>query len=156
MRLCQFVIAVGSAVSIVGCRPAVDMSAEQSALERTDRDWAAVASAGTNVDSIVSYWADDARIYPVGMPLVSGKTAIREFVVASLKMPGFSITWTPEHVEISPDGKLGYTTGANRVTAPDSTGKVVPTLGRYVTVWRKTSEGKWKCVIDTWNAGPAT
>ncbi len=156
MQICSYMTATLIAVFLTACRPAVDVSAERAALDRVDREWATVAGAGSDIDRIVSYWADDARVYPLGMPVVSGKTAIREFVAASLKVPGFSVTWTPEHVEISPDGMLGYSIGTNRFTAADAKGHVVATPGRYVTVWRKQSDGSWKCVVDIWNVGAAS
>jgi ketosteroid isomerase-like protein len=37
---------------------------------------------------------------------------------------------------------------------PDSAGKPQTEDGRYVTVWRRESDGEWRCVIDIWNAGP--
>lgn len=140
-------------VLVIGCQPRVDLSAERDALSQTDQKWAEVSAAGSDVERIVAYWSDDARIFPPGMPVVEGKAAIREFVTSSLKIPGFSVTWQVAQAVISPDGRLGYTTGTNRMVAPDSTGKLVTTQGRYVTVWRKESDGSWKCVIDFWNSG---
>jgi ketosteroid isomerase-like protein len=65
---------------------------EKAALLERDRAWAALASEGKNVERILSFWTDDARVFPVGLPVVEGKQAIREFVTGSLSMPGFHIS----------------------------------------------------------------
>ena len=127
-------------------------AAARDALLQTDRDWA--QAAGTrDVERIVSYWTDDAVILAPGEPPVEGKPAIRQFVGASLQVPGFAITWTPMKAEVS--GDLGYTTGTNAVTVPKPEGGTTTIAGRYVTVWRKSADGKWRCVVDSWNSAPA-
>jgi ketosteroid isomerase-like protein len=122
-------------------------------LER-DRKWATLASEGSDVERILSFWTDDAKVFPPGAPVVAGKPAIREFVTGSLSIPGFRITWEPVEVVVNASGDLGYTTGRNHLTMPDAAGKLQTEHGRYVTVWRRDPDGEWRCVIDIWNAGP--
>ena len=124
------------------------------ALLERDREWSALASQGKDVERILSYWTDDAKVYPVGLPVVEGKQAIREFVTSSLSLPGFRIQWEPLEVVVAPTGDMGYTTGRNQMTMPDAAGNLQTEHGRYVTIWRRDSDGTWRCVIDMWNAGP--
>jgi ketosteroid isomerase-like protein len=74
----------------------------------------------------------------------------------TMKIPGFHVTWTPDSAIVSRSGDMGYTYGTNEFTAPDSTGKLVTTRGRYLTVWRKDADGRWRCVEDFSNPAPAT
>ena len=127
--------------------------AKAELLER-DRDWARLASEGKDVERILSFWTDDAKVFPPGAPVVAGKPAIREFVTGSLGTPGFRISWEPQEVVVNASGDLGYTTGRNHLTMPDASGKPQTEDGRYVTVWRRDPDGEWRCVIDIWNAGP--
>lgn len=138
---------------MAACAAEIDLDAEQAALLQADQEWAAAASAGADIDRIVSYWADDATIYPANAPAVKGKDAIRQFVTESMEIPGFSISWQPTEVVVGPSGELGYTTGENAFTVPDADGNLITTRGRYVTIWRKEADGSWKCVVDIWNAG---
>jgi ketosteroid isomerase-like protein len=130
---------------------AADLQKERAAILQTDKEWAAAAAEGRDIDRIVSFWADDATVYPPGMPALSGKAAIREYVEKSLKMPGFRIHWQSTQVALSPDGTLGYATGINQVSFNDSQGKQVTVNGKAVTVWRKEPSGDWRCVLDIWN-----
>ncbi|MGH7523307.1 MAG: YybH family protein [Gemmatimonadales bacterium] len=141
---------------LLGCRaPRHDAtSAEVAALLATDRDWAKLSAVGKDVDSISSYWTDDARVVGTGQPVVSGKPAIREMVTGMMKIPGFHISWSPDSAVISRSGDLGYTFGTNEVTVPDSAGKLITASGRYLTVWRKGADGRWRCVEDFSNSAP--
>jgi ketosteroid isomerase-like protein len=57
-----------------------DSAAEQAKLLRRDAEWADLASAGQDVDKIVSYWSDDAALIFPGQPVLKGKVAIRAYV----------------------------------------------------------------------------
>ena len=137
------------------CSSAARGASDAQALLETDRDWAKLVSVSRNTDSIATYWTDDARVISPGQPVVSGKAAIREMVAGMMKIPGFRISWTPDSAVVSRSGDLGYTYGANEVTAPDTGGKLVTTRGRYLTVWRKESNGRWRCVEDIASPSPA-
>ena len=141
--------------TLISCQPSVDLDAERAALLQADQEWAAAATEGSDVDRIVSFWSDDAKVYPPGAPVVDGKQAIREFVATSMEVPGFSVGWEPVQVVVAPSGDLGYTICRNHFTVPDANGNLVTTHGRGITVWRKAADGTWKCVIDIWNNEPA-
>jgi ketosteroid isomerase-like protein len=127
--------------------------AEVSTLKQTSKDWASATSAG-DVDLIVSYWDDDAVVLPPGQQPVVGKKAIREYVLQSMALPGFSITWEPEHATIAAGGEFGYLLEKNVVTLKDLSGTLRTQVGKTVTIWRKNTAGEWKCVVDIWNDNP--
>ena len=138
-----------------GCRSGADARREAEALINTDRAWSQVASAGTNADSVVTFWSENASVAMPSAPVVRGKNALRSMVVSSFAAPGFHISWTPESAVVSKSGDLGYTTGRNEISVPDAAGKVTKIVGRYLTVWRHESDGRWRCVEDYSTPGPA-
>lgn len=139
----------------VSCAPPFDPATEAKKLLARDAEWAEAASAGKDVDKIVSYWSDDALVVPQGQPVLEGKAAIRAYIDASLKIPGFKIHWASEKVAFSPDGKLAYMRGTNEITVPGPKGVAMTLPGRGVTVWRLDPDGQWRCVVDIWNDPPA-
>lgn len=139
---------------LADCRPAVDVDAATRDLLATDRAWGALADANGPVDSIVSYWTSDARVMVAGQPVLVGTEAIRQMVAGTRAIPGFHISWTPDSAVVSSSGDFGYTYGTNRITAPDSTGALHTVEGRYITVWRKEADGRWRCSADISNEGP--
>ncbi|MGH8136033.1 MAG: YybH family protein, partial [Steroidobacteraceae bacterium] len=84
-----------------------DLKAEQAALMQTSRDCAQAAASG-DAERILSYWADDAIVLPPDEPAAVGKEAVRDFVRASLAIPGFSVSWVPEQASVSAQADVGY------------------------------------------------
>jgi ketosteroid isomerase-like protein len=130
------------------CAPRVDVARETASLLAADRAWSQAPADAKNIDSVTSYWTDDARVVMAGQTTVHGRTALREMVKGSMAIPGFKISWTPDSASVSSSGDLGYTFGRNSVTVPDAKGKLMTTAGRYLTVWRKGADGRWRCVMD--------
>ena len=137
-----------------GCRPSVDLRAARNALLETDRAWAAVASTNGRIDSVVSYWTEDARVVLPGQPVLVGTVAIRQMIEGTRAIPGFQISWAPDSAVVSPSADFGYTYGTNSITAPDAAGVLRTMEGRYITVWRREPGGAWRCVFDISNEGP--
>jgi uncharacterized protein (TIGR02246 family) len=131
-----------------------DMDDEVRSLLATDREWAALAAVSRDPDSILAYWTEDARVVLAGQPVLSGKAAIREMIAGTMEIPGFRVTWHPDTAVVARSGDLAYTYGDNEFTAPDSTGELVTTRGRYLTVWRKEADGRWRCVEDYSSPAP--
>jgi uncharacterized protein (TIGR02246 family) len=121
---------------------------------RLDSEWARAAEAG-DLERVLSYWSDDAAVFPPGSPALLGKAAIREYVAQSLRTPGFRITWKTNDVRVAKSGDLAYGVGTNRVSFDGPDGTPVVLEGKAVTVWRKDAAGAWKCVVDIWNDVPA-
>ncbi len=149
------VLAVVGVLLGAGCASVSSQADVQSEIMRLDAEWSRAAQ-NRDVDRVLSFWADDAIVFPPASPAVVGSAAIREFVAKSFQTPGFSISWKTTTVAVSRGGDIAYTTGTNRVTfnAPD--GKQVTVEGKAVAVWRREKDGAWKCVIDIWNDVPAS
>jgi len=130
----------------------VDVAAETAKLRETDAAWLASATS-RDLERAVSFWADDARIYPPGQPSVIGKAAIRKYVAGAFADPHFSITWKTEELVMSAGGDMAYQVGADHFTFTLPNGKVGAMDGRSTAVWRKQADGSWKCVVDIWNEG---
>lgn len=143
--------AAGAFLVLTGCAPRADVAESSRELLKTDQAWAALAAANAPVDSIVAYWTPDARVVLPGQPIVAGTDAIRQMVTGMQAIPGFHISWTPDSAIVSTSGDLGVTYGTNQITMPDSAGAPRTAQGRYIAVWRKESDGRWRCSYDTYN-----
>ena len=149
-------IPLASLFILVSCsRHPFDPVSEQTRLLRGDAEWADLASVGKDVDKIVSYWSDDAVLIFLGQPVLEGKPAIRAYVEASLKTPGFKIHWASEKPVFSPDGKLAYMRGTDELTVPGPDGTTTTLHLRGISVWRRDADEQWRCVVDISNEEPS-
>jgi len=53
---------------------------------------------------------------------------------------------------VAQSGDLAFSSGAYEVTLNDPTGKPVNDRGKFLEVWKKQADGKWKCTMDIWNS----
>lgn len=137
--LCLCAIALSTSL----LRASIPESAK--ALAALDDEWSKAAAAG-NVDGVVSYYADDATAYPPNAPAATGKAAIKAAWQALLGNPKIKLAWKATNAGV--DHNMGFTTGTYQVT---SSGMIVE-KGKYVCVWRKGADGKWKALHDIWNS----
>jgi ketosteroid isomerase-like protein len=136
--------------------PSFDVAAEKQKLLRRDAEWADLAAAGKDIEKIVSYWSDDAQVIEPGQPVYEGKAAIRAYIIASLKTPGFKIHWVSEKPVFSPDGKMAYMPGVDEMTVPGPNGALMTVHMRGISIWRRDPDGEWRCVADIANEPPPT
>lgn len=139
----KWVLLLAIVGSVLGCTRGVNVEQERNALLAADRQ---ASEAVADVTKFVSFYADDASVYPQGAPMVTGNAPIKEFFSA-MSTPGMSLHWEPSKAVVSAAGDVGYTSGAYEMTANGLTEK-----GKYVTVWKKQGDGNWKIVEDIFNA----
>lgn len=131
----------------------MDQKRESESLMKLSREWSAKVATAP-MDEWIDFWADDAVMMPPGLPALRGKAAIRQYVEAAGKLPGFQIRWEPESAFVSQSGDLAYMFERNVTTVNDPQGNPVTTHGKVVTVWRKDADGSWRNVVDMWNEAP--
>jgi uncharacterized protein (TIGR02246 family) len=141
-------------VAFLSCHQSIDTKAEGEKLLQISRDWSQSASS-RDLEKTLSYWADDATVISGGDPVLSGKQAIRQMVEGSYKNPSFQISWEPGTVEISKTGDLAYMLEDTKISVNDSTGKLMVSKFKSVTIWKKQPDGSWKNVVDVLSPLPA-
>src|SRR5262249_38375205 len=116
-----------------------------------DQRWSSTA-AKNDLDGTLAFYADNAVLLPPNAPIATDKKSIRESWAALLG-PNTSVSWQLSKVEVAQSGELGYIYGAYRLTIADPNGgKAVHDAGKFLEVWKKQPDGKWKCIVDTYNS----
>ena len=127
-----------------GCKPAVDIEKERSALLKTDSEWMHSAN---DASKFASYYTVDASFYPSGTPVVKGQAAIRDTFKQINSAPGFALEWHIVQAKVAAAGDLAYTAGTYQLKVTGGGEK-----GKYVTVWAKQSNGDWRVTDDIFNS----
>src|SRR5437016_946485 len=84
------------------------------------------------------------RRMPPNAPSARTKETIRNIwkdMIASAS----SVSWKATRVEVAKSGDMAYVSGTYEVTMNDASGKPVNDHGKYLEVWEKQADGKWKC-----------
>jgi ketosteroid isomerase-like protein len=117
----------------------------QSLLE-ADRAFAAKARTDGAAAAFADFMAEDGKLLGAADEPVEGTQAIYD--VMALLPDNAEIAWTPVEAVVADSGELGFTWGSYRLIAPGADGEMVVETGRYLTVWRRDAQGRWRGVLD--------
>ena len=92
------------------------------------------------------WFAEDGVALGNGAAPLIGSVAIAKSANWSPKV--YQLTWTPTAAVMGPSGDMGYTWGHFEGHSKDAQGNPVTTKGRYMTIWRRNTDGKWQVVLD--------
>jgi len=126
-------------------------AADAAAIRALDEQWSATA-AKNDVEGTVAFYADDAVLLPGNAPIARDRKSIRESW-AGLLGPNTAVSWKVSKVEVAKSGELGYLYGTYSLAIRDPKGgATVSDTGKLVEIWKKQADGKWKCIVDTYNS----
>lgn len=153
IRTLPMSILVVSVLLAAGCAPSAPVDTQKGAAEirALDEQWSATA-AKNDLDGTVAFYADDAVLLPPNAPIATDKKSIRESW-ASLLGPNTDVSWKVSKAEVAKSGELGYLYGTYELSIKDPKGgPPVHDTGKLVEIWKKQADGKWKCIVDTYNS----
>ena len=147
------------ALVVTSCAPsgsASNRASDAEALRALDEQWSATA-AKNDLDGTVAFYADNAVLLPPNAPIATDRKSIRESW-AVLLGPNTAISWKVSKADVASSGELGYVYGTYSLTILDPKGGApLRDTGKFVEIWNKQADGKWKCSVDTYNSDlPAT
>ena len=143
-------------VGLSGCNqqapqaPADTRAADEAAVRAASAEWAKVAAA-KDLEKTLSYYAEDASMFPPNAPVVTGPDARRKTWTALLAPAELVFSNAATKVEVARSGDLAYEIGTFEESFKDDKGSPVKVVGKYVVVWKKQPGGQWKAIIDIFN-----
>ncbi len=126
-------------------------SKAEDSVRAADAAWLKAYEA-KDVDKSVDFLDENASMLAPNTPIATGKTAIAKLIASELALQDSQLRWHPDKAGVARSGELGYTSGIYDWSFKDKSGKVVSDTGKYLTVWKKQPDGKWKVLFDTYNS----
>jgi ketosteroid isomerase-like protein len=131
---------------LVSCTPKSSVDAVKNEIFQTEKEFEKMVS-DKGLAEAFYYFADENAVIKRGNDsLITGKENIRSFFNKNPNQNS-KLSWTPDFIEVSECGTLGYTYGKYIFTIQDSTGKNIENRGIFHTVWKKRNN-EWKFVWD--------
>ena len=123
-----------------------DIKAEAlNSLREADRLWCQSAS---GFEGFMSFLDEDVVWYFCSLPPLKGRDAVRSFYQKMYEDNAFTLTWTPERIDVSISGDIGYAYGTYKVLSAGSSEKKQEQNGNYATIWKKQKDNTWKVVVE--------
>jgi len=126
--------------------PQVSGRAESRELMQADSAFAALSVTNGAKTAFLTYAADDAISFGGGPQITEG----RETIGAGFDgfPAGAVLEWRPVAAKIARSGDLGCTVGEAQISS-------LKHYSKYLTIWRRQTDGSWRFVADGGNVRPA-
>ncbi|MEN8822608.1 MAG: DUF4440 domain-containing protein [Abyssibacter sp.] len=122
----------------------------RAALLAEDRAFSAHSEARGFADALANYLVEDAIRLPQDAAPQFGRTSIVEAMAPSADT--FVVTWEPADGQVAASGDLGWTWG--RYLATDRRSGAPIARGKYLNLWERQPDGRWRVKIDAGNQTP--
>lgn len=136
-------------VSIVACNAKMPEQHEiaKREIEKVEKDFEQMAVDSGIAEAFYFFADSNATIKRQNDTLIHGKDGIRNFYSTPFYQAA-TVKWSPDFIETSAQGDMGYTYGNYIWESKDSIGKAITFSGVFHTVWKKQPDGSWKYVWD--------
>lgn len=128
-----------------------DMTQVRKAIEEGNAKFAEAVRQGDGA-AIAALYTEDATLLPPDSDLIQGRVGIETFWKGGLQMGIKEAVLTT--VDVSGGGDFAYEIGKYAIKIQPEGQEPLEQQGKYVVVWKKTSDGTWKLHVDIWNTGP--
>jgi uncharacterized protein (TIGR02246 family) len=129
--------------------PVVDVELDIEAIKKINDEFDAAFNAG-DVERIIAIFADDAVRIPPNAPPLIGKEAIRAYFQQHFDQ--FASEQESILVDYKVSGDLAFTRGTwKNIVTPKAGGESRTVNGSWVSIYRKQSDGTWKCICNIWS-----
>ncbi len=106
-----------------------------------------------DVNKILSYYTDDARVLPPGEASVAGMPALKTYMDGFKSLTNFQASFEVPLIHLDSNGEMGYSLSNGALSWENEEGKLQEEKIRDLHIWVKVN-GQWRISIDTWNALP--
>ncbi len=96
------------------------------------------------------FYAEDAQLQIAGRPVIQGKEAIREFWMALFRSGLVDVKVETSQIEV--DRSIAYGVGRYALTRETHPGLLHTELGKYLVVYRRLADGRWRAVVDSFSS----
>ena len=102
---------------------------------------------------LAAVYDENAVLFPPDEQRIDGRPSIQKFWQGAIDI-GFTDA-TLNTTDVQEAGDWAFESGTYAGKYPDSTGKMVEETGKYIVIWKKSADGKWRWHWDIWNHDPA-
>ena len=127
-----------------------DLSAVRREIHEAHQSYSAALQSGDAV-AIASHFTEDAVLLPQGADMQQGRSAIQQWFARLVPVATFH-KFAVTTVDVILLGDMAVETGIFRMTlAAEGSAEESSAIGKYLMVWKRGADGKWKILRDMFN-----
>ena len=125
--------------------------ADRNAIGEAYAAWAQATNA-KDMTRWASFLAPEALFLPPNHVALQGGDAIRSFYADLFADRLFALTCRQHKVEVATSGDFAWSTGSCEATFTGHNGEAAHDRSKWVKVWKKQSNGEWRCLVNSWSS----
>ena len=130
-----------------GSRGAAENAEVRAAITAANAEFAAALVRG-DARAMAAMFTEDGQLVPAAQKgFVSGRKEIEAYQARRVEARRY-LEVVITTVELGVSGDLAWETGTNRVTLQQGQGAPVTITGRYLAVWKREADGRWRIRAD--------
>jgi ketosteroid isomerase-like protein len=129
------------------CKPAINRENVKEEIFRTEKAFEKMTHDKSVAEAFYFFADVNAVINRGNDSLIIGRENIRNYY-ETRKAVNAIVQWTPDFIEVSDCGTLGYTYGKYEWKVIKDSGDTLVSRGVFHTVWKRQKDGTWKYVWD--------
>lgn len=138
---------ISIALLVLSCNQPVDKETVKKEIFQAEKAFEKMAAEKSISEAFYFFAAEDAVIMRENDSLITGKNNIKTYY-EKRNNSNTTVNWTPDFIDVSDCGTLGYTYGKYVWKIKDLEGKETEFKGIFHTVWKKQKDNTWKYVWD--------
>lgn len=149
-HLCNTLLTLSAMAFLFSCAPKEETQSPddlKAEIAKAEQEFEAAAKNQGIVEAFYSFADENAVIKRGDDSLIFGNENIKAFYEKPVYKDA-EVSWSPDFIDVSEDGTMGYTYGKYVWAIKDSTGLTTEYKGVFHTVWKKQADGSWKYVWD--------
>ena len=135
-----------SLILYTSCQPSVSREEMKKEIFNTEKAFEKMA-AEKGVAEAFAFFADPDGVINRNDSIIKGKEGIKGYYDIRGQTRA-SVSWTPDFIDVSDDGTLGYTYGRYTWKVRGDSGRLTEFTGIFHTVWKRQPDGTWRYVWD--------
>ena len=131
----------------IACMPSINKDELKNEIYQTEKAFEKMAKEKGSAEAFYFFADENAVIKRGNDSLITGKENIKNFYEKRRSGSG-SLSWTPDFIDVSASGDLGYTFGQYTSVSINEKGDTIENHGVFHTVWKREGDKSWKYVWD--------
>jgi len=131
---------------VASCKQPVSIESARNEIFQTEKEFEKMASEKGLAEAFYFFADENAVIKRENDSLIKGRENIRHYYDKNAN-PNAKLSWTPDYIDVSACGTLGYTYGKYQYAVKDTLGNPIEHTGIFHTVWKKQNN-QWRYVWD--------
>ena len=137
-------------LALIILSPAAFAGSDADAIAKASLAWEKSYNAGDGV-AVAALYTADGILLPPGGAIVEGNQAIADFWASAIASGLANVELETMELKFVGDTatEVGYLAG----TVPAEGGGTSAIAGKFIVVWKRGADGKWRLHRDIWNLG---